>query len=245
MVTLEIRNKISEKAKIRWANPDFRNKMIVALRQCSRKPRKTGYRLAENKKQKFYQLHKMHKIGMYGKSQSEEAKKKIGSANSIRMRVFYSNLKNLLEHTLSLRKAAKKTSATIKHQWDTMSEEVKRERIYKTVSKACKKPNGSEKKLESLLDKHFPNEWEYVGNGKLIVNGKCPDFSRIDKKQLIELFGTYWHKNDNPEEKIQHYSKSGYECIVVWENELDKPDILIERIRLFTSGSMVEVARWE
>ena len=52
-------------------------------------------------------------------------------------------------------------------------------------------PNKAEKKLIGLLDEVYPNEWEYVGNGKFLLGGKCPDF----------LYG--------------------YSCLVIWEHELE------------------------
>lgn len=59
------------------------------------------------------------------------------------------------------------------------------------------RPNGYERELLRVLNTFYPNEWEYVGNGQLIIGGKCPDFVNINgKKQIIEVFGEYWHKEE-------------------------------------------------
>lgn len=60
----------------------------------------------------------------------------------------------------------------------------------------------------------------YNGNGKqnIIIGGKIPDYVRMDgKKQVIEVFGTYWHNEEEEEERIEHYRKYGYDCLVIWE----------------------------
>lgn len=83
------------------------------------------------------------------------------------------------------------------------------------------KPNQLELSFQQVLDECFPNEWKYVGDGQFVLGGRCPDFLNIDgKKQLIELFGDYWHRGESPEDKMNHYKKYGFECIVIWENEI-------------------------
>lgn len=99
-----------------------------------------------------------------------------------------------------------------------------------------KKPNKIEKYLENFLNQILPNEYKYVGDGELILGGKCPDFMNINgKKKLIELYGDYWHRNDNPEDKINHYKKYGFDCLVVWEKELKNISNIKQRIIQFTS----------
>jgi len=78
------------------------------------------------------------------------------------------------------------------------------------------RPNRLELKLLKILT---PFGFQYVGDGQLIIGGKCPDFWNGDHK-LIELYGDYWHSGDNPEERIDHFGKHGYDCLVIWEHEL-------------------------
>lgn len=84
------------------------------------------------------------------------------------------------------------------------------------------KPNKIETIIMEILDEHYPYEWSYVGDGTLVVGGKCPDFSRNHgHNHLIEFFGSYWHQGENEQDRIEHFRKHGYETIVIWEHETD------------------------
>jgi len=85
----------------------------------------------------------------------------------------------------------------------------------------AKKPTKPELEINKLLDKYFPDEWRYVGNGKFIIEGKCPDFVNINgKKKVIELFGDFWHQDDNPQDRIDMFKEYGWDCLIIWESEL-------------------------
>lgn len=93
------------------------------------------------------------------------------------------------------------------------------------------KPNKSELFLQSILDNNFPGEWKYVGDGQLIIGGKCPDYTNINgKKELLDLFGTYWHKPEEIEPRKQHFGKYGYKLTIIWDSELKDLEKLIARI---------------
>jgi hypothetical protein len=98
------------------------------------------------------------------------------------------------------------------------------------------KPNKVENKILDLLNKYFPNEWEYVGNGKLVIDRKCPDFVRNHgNNQLIELFGDYWHRGENPQDRIDLFKKNGYDTLVIWQSDIKKlhEDGIVCRIQEF------------
>ncbi len=66
---------------------------------------------------------------------------------------------------------------------------------------------------------------------------RVPDFINIETKEIIEIFGTYWHRDrilpkgkrhETPEEYINWYKDNGYTCIVLWENEVE--NYLLENI---------------
>lgn len=96
-------------------------------------------------------------------------------------------------------------------------------------------PNKPEKMMETILNKYFPNKWKYVGDGSLKIGSYNPDFININgKKQLIEVFGDYWHKDSNLTEKAEYYRKYGFETLIVWENELyNNPEEVLDTIRKF------------
>ena len=90
-------------------------------------------------------------------------------------------------------------------------------------------PNNKERMLLEILNKLFPNKYEFVGDFSLFINGKNPDFINIEDKNIIELFGTYWHSEEitgEPVEKherkrIATFERSGYKVLIIWENELN------------------------
>lgn len=96
------------------------------------------------------------------------------------------------------------------------------------------KPNKQEMKLESLLNELCPKEFKYVGDGQVVFDGFCPDFVNVNgKKQIIELFGDYWHKGEDGSERIERFAKYGYSTLIIWENELKRSDDLTAKIMNF------------
>jgi len=100
------------------------------------------------------------------------------------------------------------------------------------------KPNKLEIQFDNFLNIYFPNIWKYVGDGQdeeSIIGGKCPDWIHLNgKKQVIELFGSYWHPEIFCEaEKINHYKQYGFGCLVIWDNELKNTERTISKIKKF------------
>ena len=93
------------------------------------------------------------------------------------------------------------------------------------------KPNKIEQELISLLEQsNLP--FRYVGDGQVIIAGRCPDFINTNgRKQLIELLGVYWHDKSDEETLPKYYSKYGFDTLIIWETELEKPAELITRIK--------------
>lgn len=104
-------------------------------------------------------------------------------------------------------------------------------------------PNKPELELSSLLQKTFPGEYKYNGDYSqgVVLGGLVPDFINVNgKKQVIELFGDYWHdkKGSVPWKATEFgrkaiFSQLGFSCLVIWEHELKSPDDVVERIREF------------
>ncbi|MFH1290408.1 MAG: hypothetical protein ABIH92_03300 [Nanoarchaeota archaeon] len=93
------------------------------------------------------------------------------------------------------------------------------------------KPNKSEIRLLELLNTIDPS-WRYVGDFKLNVGGKFPDYWNGEKK-LIELFGDYWHQNDDPQKRIEFFKEQGYDTLVIWGSEIKYIECIEKRIRMF------------
>lgn len=101
-------------------------------------------------------------------------------------------------------------------------------------------PNRPEKQLQHLLDKAFPDEWRFTGDGSLIIGGLNPDFTNCQgKKFLIELFGTHWHNryglawHQTELGRVMAFNALGFQCLVIWEHELDDEDSLRKKVIVF------------
>jgi len=102
-------------------------------------------------------------------------------------------------------------------------------RLRNLMRAVCASPNKPEQYLASLLG----ILWKYTGSGELIIGGKCPDFWDGDKR-LMELYGDYWHRGENPQDRIDYFKEYGYDCAVIWESELYDDDIMEKLGRCFT-----------
>ena len=105
------------------------------------------------------------------------------------------------------------------------------------------KPNKQEVILGRILQELYPAQFKYNGDCRLgiILNRCIPDFVNINgKKQVVEFFGTYWHSEEGrgEQEKIAKYREVGWECLVVWDSELNETDALTDKIRAFVGGVM-------
>ena len=90
------------------------------------------------------------------------------------------------------------------------------------------KPNKPEKLLIKIIKKNnLP--YKYVGDFSYTIDGRCPDFIDIKNKQVVEVFGIYWHSpilNRKVDYKrtyqgtMEFYKKNGYDCLIVWDYQL-------------------------
>lgn len=95
------------------------------------------------------------------------------------------------------------------------------------------KPNRKELALLDII-KQLSLPYSYVGDGQFILGGKCPDFLNTNgQKKLIELWGNFWHQGQNPQDRIDYFAKYGFETLIIWESELNKPTELEERLLNF------------
>jgi very-short-patch-repair endonuclease len=104
-----------------------------------------------------------------------------------------------------------------------------------------RRPNKAECRLQHILNQHFPSEWKYTGPGDVVIGGLVPDFTNCNgRKQLIELFGEYWHDpkrtlryNYTEEGRTEAYEAFGFECLVIWVREMKDEEKLVQKIKGF------------
>ena len=125
---------------------------------------------------------------------------------------------------------ADKISATKKAQFQDP------EYLRQMMSNFGNRKTKPEIKLENILSKFFPNQWLYCGDGSVCIKGKSPDFINVDgKKQVLEVFGRYWHKNEDVQIRIEMFASFGFATLVFWEDELDNESTVTEKIKNFPS----------
>lgn len=116
-----------------------------------------------------------------------------------------------------------------------------RKAILSALRAVFEKPNKQEQFLNDILSRYFPGQWEYTGDGKLIINGLIPDFTNCNgKKALIEMYGDYWHSPEVVDSwsrtelgRIMAYNSLGYRCLVIWEHELKDEQAVVAKVKQF------------
>jgi len=88
------------------------------------------------------------------------------------------------------------------------------------------KKTKPEIEMHDFLRLHDPCGWEYSGDHSRWIRlhekrRKNPDFINENRKQVIEVFGRYWHPEPfEAVELVKMYSKVGWQCLVVYDYDL-------------------------
>lgn len=101
------------------------------------------------------------------------------------------------------------------------------------------RPNKLEREILKLLNCLFPEDWKYVGDGDLVISGKNPDFVNEKRKLIIEAWGAYWHKGQNPKDRIAVFKPYGYKTLIIWDYELKNISGVIKRILRFSKRAAI------
>ena len=182
-----------------------------------------GYRHSEEAKKKISESHK----GRKRKPLSKETKRK--------MSISHIGLKNSLGHRQSEEIKKKKSKIALKN-WQNP------EFAKRMIKSFDMKPTKPERRLRNGLNKMFPGEYKYVGDGKVWIVGKNPDFINVNgQKKIIEMFGNYWHskektgrtKEQEENQRIAHFARYGFKTLIVWQEELKNTPQLKKKLRVF------------
>lgn len=104
-----------------------------------------------------------------------------------------------------------------------------------------KHPNKAEIKLFNILQELLPGEYALNTRAEVMVlGGKIPDIVNVNgQKKLIELWGQYWHRNENPKDRVMYFKQFGdWYTLIVQEDELKRPEALKDKIMLFHRGKI-------
>lgn len=223
---IEIRKKISESHKGKPFSEEHRARISAA---------KKGKPLSEEVKAHLSVIERGEGNPMYGRHHSGETRVKISMAKRGKCS------EKLLAHMRKLgilhkghaawnkgmhhsKEAIAKISASSLAKWRDP------EFILRIMQSRRRRPTKPESLLQDILMRYFP-EFKYNGNFDLgiSIGGLIPDFINVNgKKEVIELFGDYFH---SPEVignrwqggelgRIMAYNSVGYQCLVIWESEL-------------------------
>lgn len=126
----------------------------------------------------------------------------------------------------------------------------RKSQIKSILKAAFKKFNDTEKKLFKFLQELFPGQFQFVGDGKFVIAGKCPDFVHVSEPLIIELFGDYWHseeqtglrESDHEQERKQIFESEGYKTLIIWEHELENEDQLKEKLIKFNNLLTISIS---
>ena len=115
----------------------------------------------------------------------------------------------------------RKVSENTKKNWKDVTKNLwqSQEYVKKQIKARNVCPNKSEIDLQKTLDKYYPNQWKFVGDGQFKLAGKYPDFVHVTDKIVIELYGEYWHSKQEAESRVKLFSEHGYKCVIIWCSE--------------------------
>ncbi len=240
--SLNIRKKMSESAKKRWATISPEERFAISSKISATV--KAGYKnMNQKQRQEFSVIRK--------KALTPEVRERIASNVSIflqsnpdaieNLRVKGGNASRKYHSTKTEEerdRRAKAISKGVKREWASCSEEEKEKRITRFMKSLSIRPTKPEKIVGQYLDKNYPGEWKYNGDTSagVVLAGLVPDFVNVNgKKLVIEVFGRFFHdpavstrqlKWERTEQgRVDTFKTVGFDCVIIWEDECNDMDL--------------------
>ena len=117
------------------------------------------------------------------------------------------------------------------------------------ITRRAKKISSEQSNAEKIAIRIIEENglpFNFVGDGKLIIGTKNPDFIySADGRKIIEVFSDYWHRDDIA--KYWHQTEEGcnlyyelmdYNVLIIWEKELKDPMTVINKIKEFMNTTL-------
>ncbi len=209
-----VKEKLARLSKERWANPEYRVRFITAFK---------SKRLSQESKHRC-------SIVKLGHGCSKATKHKIGDKSRER----WANL----EYRERAIKAMTGWHQT--EEWKANQSKIAKEcwldplYAHKVLSGVCKHPNKKESLLMDMINEVAPNQYRFTGDGSFAIYNLHPDFTNCNgQKKVIEHYGRGWHRGENPQNRIDKFAEFGFDCLIVWEQELSNRAKVILRIKEF------------
>ena len=163
---------------------------------------------------------------MKGKKQTKEAKAKIGIASKRLWQdpEYRTKVVTSVSATVRDQVHRDRASCRMKRQWQNI------EYRHKVLDRRGK--SKPEERFESICKKHGLR-YSFVGNGALMVGRMIPDFVHESKNKIIEIWGEFFHKGQDPKKRINRLREFGYDALVLWASELRYEDKIVARVKEF------------
>jgi len=152
-------------------------------------------------------------------------------------------LKNISDKTRGLMVSKKLREIISLRTREAMKNPDVKERTIKGILKKFKeRPTTTENAfIKFFLENNLP--FNYCGDGSLIIGFKNPDFVENNgrkiclevgnKKQKSIFHHHYVNWQGYEKERIEHFSKYGWKCLVLWDEELKNKCLLLGRVNNF------------
>lgn len=133
-----------------------------------------------------------------------------------------------------------------KFWWNNISESRREQRIRNSLMKSHIRPTGPEQEFITMIQ-NYGLPLRYVGDGELLIDGRNPDFIHQTERKIIEIFGRGWHLPNrwfmvSPKrtvlETMEFYKSRGYDCLILWDNEIHNTMVILKKVRKFLGGDM-------
>ena len=169
-----------------------------------------------------------------GKHPSDIARKKMSKAKKgnqyskgvIKNKETLEKLSKSLKKTFSTKENKEKRSKTSKTLW--ADDEFREKTIKAQLKGLLKRPTSLEREMIELIDK-YDLPYKYTGDGSFLIGFKNPDFVDINGKKIcIEVGNIFHHQGNYAEERIKHFKKYGWECIVFIMDNINEEIIMNE-----------------
>lgn len=224
--------KYAQSLRGRPFSAETRHKMSESTKRSIKEGRK------QQPKTKGMKIWSIHKHPQLGKHPSEDTRRRSSLSHIKRWKdpIYRAKVLRGVKGRVPWNKGLKtpqnildKISEKSKALW---KDPVYRHKVVEAVMKAIhKRPNRKEAILMGIIERNHL-AFEYVGDGKVIIDGYCPDFiNNNGGKQIIELYGDYWHRNQDPQKRMDHFKRYGFDALIIWEHELDDEEDVLKKIK--------------
>jgi hypothetical protein len=219
----------SERARKTWQNPERRVKQSLALKKCWQREDYRA-RLSEHLRQispkGSREITRLRKSGLV--ILTDESRKRMSESQKLRFQ--------RPEELKKLERARSLQVVDFQKQAQVMHEAFLRKygSFLELAKMGMKAPKRKPNKLELEVAKSLGDKWEYVGDGKLTIGGLVPDFIHRTRREVLEVFGCYYHAcpihfpnapmgpKTLPSFRESVYAANGYKMEFLWEHDVKK-----------------------